>query len=164
MLILVYLLIVSMNLSCITKKNLNQEPVEITQFVSRYVPECKLERYHGKEVSYTLPLHSVPKFQELFRELEISCHAMNVETFGISMTTLEEVFLKLAEVESSESFPQIDLSSFHRKTSDAYKFDSSSAVKSVRTHALRIFIKVFLNFCKYSLRFRKTMPSFQIRV
>ena len=73
----------------------------------------------------------MPKFQDLFRELEVSGHSIKVETFGISMTTLEEVFLKLAEVETSESFPQIDLSSFHRKTSDAYKFDSNTLINSV---------------------------------
>lgn len=42
-----------------------------------------------------MPLNSVSKFQSLFQALEQSSQSINIEYVGISMTTLEEVFLKL---------------------------------------------------------------------
>jgi hypothetical protein len=47
------------------------------------------------KVTYTLPLNSVSKFQQLFQELEQTHQLIGIDYFAISMTTLDEVFLKL---------------------------------------------------------------------
>ena len=41
-------------------------------------------------------------FQELFQELENSSKSIGIEYVSISMTTLEEVFLRLGESDSHE--------------------------------------------------------------
>ena len=47
-------------------------------------------------IEYRLPLDSVGKFPELFRMLEAASEG-NAMTYGLSMSTLEEVFLQFAE-------------------------------------------------------------------
>jgi hypothetical protein len=61
------------------------------------VPDYKLERFHAKEVSYTLPTKSVNKFNSLFNQIEKSGKTYGIQSYGVSMTSLEEVFLKLGK-------------------------------------------------------------------
>ena len=72
----------------------------VTELVQTVVPGAQLSRHYGKEVSITLPTESVDNFSELFELL--SAHKgiggdVSIEDYGISMTTLEEVFLRLNE-------------------------------------------------------------------
>jgi len=54
-----------------------------------------------------LPLNSVHKFPELFNDIEDSNKDLNIESFSISMTSLEEVFLKLAETDHNSTLSDI---------------------------------------------------------
>ena len=49
------------------------------------------------EISFQLPLAEMPNFKELFIGLDERMEEFNVASYGISITTLEEVFLKVAE-------------------------------------------------------------------
>ncbi|CAI8613948.1 unnamed protein product [Vicia faba] len=90
--------------------------------VHRYIPTATCISEVGTEISFRLPMASSSTFERMFREIEgcmkkpvlrmeISgsyekdCHG--IESYGISVTTLEEVFLRVAgcdydEVECSE--------------------------------------------------------------
>ena len=46
-------------------------------------------------MTFNLPLSSVNKFEILFKDLEDTSKISDLEYFSVSMTTLEEVFLKL---------------------------------------------------------------------
>jgi ATP-binding cassette, subfamily A (ABC1), member 5 len=83
------------HLNLLSKKNFDQQPEYLNKIVQRHVPDSKLERFHKKEVSFTLPMNSISKFQPLFEELENFSKSLNLEYISISQTTLEEVFLKL---------------------------------------------------------------------
>ncbi len=61
------------------------------------MPDYKLERFHAKEVSYTLPTKSVNKFNSLFNQIEKTGKKYGIQSYGVSMTSLEEVFLKLGK-------------------------------------------------------------------
>jgi ATP-binding cassette subfamily A (ABC1) protein 3 len=52
----------------------------------------------GAELSFQLPLTASPAFPELFAKLEAESVSLGVETYGISVTTLEEVFMKVAKL------------------------------------------------------------------
>jgi ATP-binding cassette subfamily A (ABC1) protein 3 len=49
----------------------------------------------GAELSFQLPLTSSAAFPELFATIERDTAALGVQTYGISVTTLEEVFMKV---------------------------------------------------------------------
>ncbi|VFQ98820.1 unnamed protein product [Cuscuta campestris] len=82
----------------------------VADIVYQHIPSAKCISEVGTEISFKLPLTSSYSFGSMFRELECfmkrstsksnidSCGEENVgiESFGISVTTLEEVFLRVA--------------------------------------------------------------------
>lgn len=49
------------------------------------------------EIAFQLPLSEMGKFKGLFEELDKNIEKLKISSYGISITTLEEVFLKVAE-------------------------------------------------------------------
>ncbi|CAG9831938.1 unnamed protein product [Diabrotica balteata] len=84
----------------------------ITQLVTRYIRTAKKDRRHGRELSYILPHNTVDNFSSLFTaiENEISSRSnLGIASYGVSMTTLEEVFLRLQkEEQEAENVPDSD--------------------------------------------------------
>lgn len=67
---------------------------EIIRLIKLHVPEVEVARQHGRELSLILPHHCVNKFAALFSELEYEIthgNRFKISSYGISMTTLEEV-------------------------------------------------------------------------
>ena len=52
----------------------------------------------GMELKFQLPVESAHKFQKIFKTLEDDKNILGIQTFGVSLTTLEEVFLKVAHL------------------------------------------------------------------
>ncbi|XP_005597296.1 ABC-type organic anion transporter ABCA8 isoform X1 [Equus caballus] len=66
----------------------------ITSLVKQHIPDAKLSAESEGKLVYTLPLERTNKFPELCQHLD-SCLGLGIENYGVSMTTLNEVFLKL---------------------------------------------------------------------
>ncbi|RZF33664.1 hypothetical protein LSTR_LSTR007042 [Laodelphax striatellus] len=85
------------HLTLVLKDNAEEEI--ITELILRHVPEAEKARHHGKELSYILPLNAVNSFAPLFLDIEQHINNDNsdlkISSYGVSMTTLEEVFLLL---------------------------------------------------------------------
>ncbi|XP_008587325.1 PREDICTED: ATP-binding cassette sub-family A member 8 [Galeopterus variegatus] len=67
---------------------------KITSLVKQHIPDAKLSTESEGKLVYTLPLERTNKFPELYKDLD-SCPGLGIENYGVSMTTLNEVFLKL---------------------------------------------------------------------
>uniref|UniRef100_A0A3P8WEF2 ATP binding cassette subfamily A member 3 n=1 Tax=Cynoglossus semilaevis TaxID=244447 RepID=A0A3P8WEF2_CYNSE len=67
---------------------------EITRLVHMYVPNATLESSAGAELSYILPKESTSRFELLFAELEMNREELGIASYGASVTTMEEVFLR----------------------------------------------------------------------
>uniref|UniRef100_A0A3Q3GMJ2 ATP-binding cassette, sub-family A (ABC1), member 3b n=1 Tax=Labrus bergylta TaxID=56723 RepID=A0A3Q3GMJ2_9LABR len=67
---------------------------EITRLVHMYVPNATLESSAGAELAYILPKESTSKFELLFAELEMNREELGIASYGASVTTMEEVFLR----------------------------------------------------------------------
>ncbi|XP_054702537.1 ATP-binding cassette sub-family A member 10-like isoform X4 [Grus americana] len=68
----------------------------ITRLVKRYIPNVIFSGHSQYELRYKLPLENVNKFPDLFSGLD-SCSNQGIINYGVSMTTLEDVFLRLEE-------------------------------------------------------------------
>ncbi|XP_077983290.1 phospholipid-transporting ATPase ABCA3-like [Glandiceps talaboti] len=68
---------------------------EIDNRIHSYVPKAELTNESGAELSYILPRESSAYFTTMCRELEDKRADLGIDSFGISVTTLEEVFLKV---------------------------------------------------------------------
>ena len=47
-----------------------------------------------EEVTFVLPNQQVPKFEILFETLQTDGKTLGIKSFGVSVTTMEEVFLR----------------------------------------------------------------------
>uniref|UniRef100_A0A8C5JZ27 ATP-binding cassette, sub-family A member 8a n=1 Tax=Jaculus jaculus TaxID=51337 RepID=A0A8C5JZ27_JACJA len=81
-----YHLSLQLNGMCVQEK--------ITSLVRLHIPEARLSAESEDKLSYILPLERTNKFPDLYRDLE-SCFDLGIENYGVSMTTLNEVFLSL---------------------------------------------------------------------
>jgi len=71
----------------------------VKNFIRGFIPECKLEDDDPGEVTYQLPIASSSKFRELFGALDKKKVELYIQSYGVSVTTLEEVFLRVARGE-----------------------------------------------------------------
>ncbi|XP_066056360.1 ATP-binding cassette sub-family A member 9-like isoform X2 [Chamaea fasciata] len=66
----------------------------LTSLVKGYIPNATFSGHTQYELRYKLPLENVNKFPDLFSGLD-SCPEQGIINYGVSMTTLEDVFLRL---------------------------------------------------------------------
>uniref|UniRef100_A0A3Q3LN94 ATP-binding cassette, sub-family A (ABC1), member 1A n=1 Tax=Labrus bergylta TaxID=56723 RepID=A0A3Q3LN94_9LABR len=71
----------------------------ISNVIFKHVHEARLVEDLGHEITYILPYQSAKDgaFVELFHELDDRLTDLGISSYGISDTTLEEIFLKVAE-------------------------------------------------------------------
>jgi len=66
----------------------------ITKIIQSYVPTAQMESDVSAELSYILPADSKATFENLFDYLSASQADLKISSFGVSVTTMEEVFLR----------------------------------------------------------------------
>lgn len=77
----------------------NDQVAHLTRFVQSNIPEAKYIEEDGAEeqVLYSLPFHTVKDFGPFFTKLESQLDNFGVTNFGVTITSLEDVFLKVGE-------------------------------------------------------------------
>ncbi|XP_075906360.1 phospholipid-transporting ATPase ABCA1-like [Nelusetta ayraudi] len=77
----------------------------ISSVIFGHVAEARLVEDLGHELTYVLPYQSAKDgaFVELFHELDDRLSDLGISSYGISDTTLEEIFLKVAEESGVDS-------------------------------------------------------------
>ncbi|XP_034045422.1 ATP-binding cassette sub-family A member 3 [Thalassophryne amazonica] len=108
---------------------------EITRLVHMYVPNAMLESSAGAELSYILPKESTSKFELLFAELEMNREELGIASYGASVTTMEEVFLRVGKlVDSSLDIQAIQLPALqyqHERRSHDWTTDDTSSISGM---------------------------------
>ncbi|KAG8190583.1 hypothetical protein JTE90_014059 [Oedothorax gibbosus] len=76
----------------------------VTSFIVKHVSTAYLVSESKRELHYILPISELRKgsFEKLFTALETNLTSLGIGSYGIKNTTLEEVFLKVAENTQSE--------------------------------------------------------------
>ena len=67
---------------------------QVTQLIHSLVPAATLESNIGAELSYVLPSESSGQFETLFHTIETTRAQLGISSYGASVTTMEEVFIK----------------------------------------------------------------------
>uniref|UniRef100_A0A6P5LJ15 ATP-binding cassette sub-family A member 9-like n=1 Tax=Phascolarctos cinereus TaxID=38626 RepID=A0A6P5LJ15_PHACI len=75
-------------------RNENCDSETITSLVKHHIPDAKLREESEEKLVYTLPFERMDKFPDLYRDID-SYNGQGIVHYGVSMTTLNEVFLKL---------------------------------------------------------------------
>lgn len=82
----------------VVKKDSQTSSQPIVDLITKYVPTCKVTTDVSSEIALQLPMDKVDKFPKLFDKLDEKKKKLKFESYGVSITTLEEVFLKVASI------------------------------------------------------------------
>uniref|UniRef100_A0A671U5T1 ATP binding cassette subfamily A member 12 n=1 Tax=Sparus aurata TaxID=8175 RepID=A0A671U5T1_SPAAU len=115
----------------LTKKMLNaeSEPIdnaELKSFIQAHVPEARLKEAQGGDLVYSLPSFgssNASSYRSLLTALDSNLDALQLGGYGISDTTLEEVFLQLTH-SNTEARPEDGLPTISETVSDTGSIDS----------------------------------------
>ena len=71
----------------------------VTEFIVKYVSTAYLKYETNQQLHYILPFEEAKKgaFEKLFEALDRSLPQLEISSYGVADTTLEEVFLKVTE-------------------------------------------------------------------
>ncbi|XP_074002317.1 ATP-binding cassette sub-family A member 13 [Numenius arquata] len=110
----------------------------VTSLVQTHIPEAFLKENNGTELTYVIPERAdKTSFKGLFQALDQSLHHLHVTGYGISDTTLEEVFLKL--LQDSEKMPYIQRAA-HLDHTNAAKSTYVSLTGASSVHGARLIL------------------------
>ncbi|XP_055935356.1 ATP-binding cassette sub-family A member 2-like isoform X2 [Argiope bruennichi] len=70
----------------------------LSNLLKKYIPEASLDNELEKEISFSLSTDTGSGFGEMFEELEKQKEKLGVLSFGITITTMEDVFLNVANI------------------------------------------------------------------
>ncbi|XP_025272049.3 phospholipid-transporting ATPase ABCA3-like isoform X9 [Canis lupus dingo] len=76
---------------------------EIFKLLQYYIPTATLEKNVSNEVSFILPKEYTHSFEALFTDLEKRRYELGIASFGASVTTMEEVFFRVSNMEDSQT-------------------------------------------------------------
>ncbi|XP_068941040.1 phospholipid-transporting ATPase ABCA3-like [Petaurus breviceps papuanus] len=89
---------------------------KISQLIFRFVPNARMESNVGAELSFILPKENAVRFEELFTELETNQEKLGISSYGASVTTMEEVFLKVGKmVDAKMDLQAVQLSASNKE-------------------------------------------------
>jgi len=91
---------VGYNVTFVTENPGPETTGKIKEFLQKYVSDPQVVNIAGKEVSFRLPSGSENEFPQMFNEFEAPGgpkDSLLIGGYGISNTTLEEVFIRLAD-------------------------------------------------------------------
>ncbi|XP_054570377.1 phospholipid-transporting ATPase ABCA3-like [Eptesicus fuscus] len=76
---------------------------EISKLIYYHIPSATLEKNVMNELSFILPKDYTHRFEALFTDLERRQTELGIASFGASITTIEEVFFRVNNMEESQT-------------------------------------------------------------
>lgn len=102
---------------------------KMDQIVKGSVPEASLLTNVGTEMSYQLPLGAASKFTPMFQQLDDQVSSGGIVTYGVGITTLDEVFLLVARGKTAEK-PVLKSAKQGDSANVAYKDEMDQSARS----------------------------------
>ncbi|KAM6155645.1 ATP-binding cassette sub-family A member 17-like [Rhynchocyon petersi] len=66
----------------------------VDHLVYQHIPSAILETITGEELTFILPKNSIHRFESLFSDLEERQEELGISSFGVSVTSMEEIFIR----------------------------------------------------------------------
>uniref|UniRef100_A0A8C6DUL3 ABC transporter domain-containing protein n=1 Tax=Moschus moschiferus TaxID=68415 RepID=A0A8C6DUL3_MOSMO len=87
---------------------------KISLLIYQHIPNAVFQSSIGEELTFILPKESTHRFEALFTDLELRQEELGIASFGASITTMEEIFIRVNKLMDSDIDLQIiKLPSFH---------------------------------------------------
>lgn len=75
---------------------------QITRMIASYIPTVTVDRNVGTELTYRLPASHLQSFEPMLKILESRSDLLNVMSYGIAQTSLEDVFMHIMNTQTVE--------------------------------------------------------------
>ena len=85
-----------------------EEVNKLLHTITSFVPDAAVKERKGQEDSFTLPMHHVAQFPALLRELEANAATFNIIGISMSVSTLEDVFVQIAQKEEADGSTEVE--------------------------------------------------------
>ncbi|KAK0046035.1 ATP-binding cassette sub-family A member 3-like isoform X1, partial [Biomphalaria pfeifferi] len=69
----------------------------VTSKIRKHIDDAELTKENNQEIFYILPEDKVPRFSKMLSDLERSQHDLNIANFGLTATTMEDVFVRVGQ-------------------------------------------------------------------
>ena len=117
------------------EKTTQHEAPQIDEFIFDRIPNAIKLSEVSSETSFQLPNSSIGLFKSFFEEIDNNLGYLEIKSYGISVTTLEEVFLKVGDgVEEEEKQPNLSINQQQEeRDNDAYCLIDESVKGSALT-------------------------------
>ncbi|XP_065775338.1 ATP-binding cassette sub-family A member 17-like [Muntiacus reevesi] len=87
---------------------------KISLLIYQHIPYAVFQSSIGEELTFILPKESMHRFEALFTDLELRQEELGIASFGASVTTMEEIFIRVNKLmDSNIDLQIIKLPSFH---------------------------------------------------
>ncbi|XP_050517580.1 phospholipid-transporting ATPase ABCA3-like isoform X2 [Diabrotica virgifera virgifera] len=81
--------------SLIMDKAKTCNPHKVTELLKKFIPEIEIHSNVGSELTYLLSENNAPVFEAMLKQIEQESNELGIRSYGISLTTMEEVFMKV---------------------------------------------------------------------
>lgn len=92
----------------------------VTHLINRHLPQIKIERQLGSELTYRLPNRYSRKFPPLLKDLENNSADLKLDGYGLSVASLEDVFMQVSPSGRLAAGESTSESTSSRKKSDGF--------------------------------------------
>ncbi|EJW79766.1 hypothetical protein WUBG_09326 [Wuchereria bancrofti] len=82
---------------------------QLLSTIRKHIPEIEKQSATSQQITVLLPIECKKSFPNLFIELEQNAGKYGINSFGLSLNTLEQVFLKVGELEDANLTAITDL-------------------------------------------------------
>ena len=91
----------------IAKKTRDPAP-QVDKFIMERIDNVKKMQEVSSEISYQLPTSSSKQFKQFFSDFDENLDNLGIRSYGVGITTLEEVFLKIGHGVDDLEDSQVD--------------------------------------------------------
>ena len=113
-------------LTLVRRKEASQEDLRIEDVILGICKGGKFVSDIGKEIKFNLPLKESVNFQRLFETLEDDKEKLNIDSFGISLSTLEDVFIAVGKM----NVDNLEKTTSLKKSLSENKLKSQNSIKT----------------------------------
>ncbi|XP_050094334.1 phospholipid-transporting ATPase ABCA1-like isoform X1 [Anopheles aquasalis] len=132
-------------LICVKEANCDKQ--RVLSMLRKYIPDVRVETDIGTELSFVLREDYLPVFQRMLEELEQNMRECGISSYGISLTTMEEVFLRAGSDSTTTEQSSTDKTNGYidiNENSDTYSLEGLRLL----TGSKRLFYQIYAQFYK----------------
>ncbi|CAO1386925.1 unnamed protein product [Diamesa serratosioi] len=111
----------------------------IYELLKRFMPDVIMESNAQTEITFIINESHLPSFEEIFKSLEDNSEKYGISSFGCSLTTLEEVFLKIGSDSYQNSEKTDNDNGPNHTDNDAVDFNELISSKNVSGYPLVLY-------------------------